>query len=357
MTAVRTTHRPARTDPAVRAIVRSWRRLTGAGRDRDRDRSTLVACSGGADSSALALALAAAGPGAGRLVLGHIVHDLRPADEARVDHEAVERLASRLELPCRVARIRACDLPGNTEANARAARYEALARLAAGAHCRYIATAHHRDDQLETMLMRLVRGAGVRGLAGMPRARPIAGGGADLIRPMLGVGRAQAEAICAAAGWAWCEDATNRDTTRLRTAIRLGPAQQLIDLAPGAAAGATRTSCLLADAAGLIEDQARLLRARARVVCAGGSCPVRMTWDRACLAGVRPIVIGELLRQAADELTGGVGADSRSFEQVWPVARTIAEQSASPGRCTWSGVEIRMHSGRVEMMRTDDRGA
>ena len=150
-----------RSDPAVAEVVARWRRLTGGAR-------TLVACSGGADSVALLLMLRAA---TDDLVAGHVVHDLRPRDEALADRDAVRGLADACGVPFVSEEVR---VPaGNAEGMARTARYEALARMAQEHGCASVASAHHAGDQLEGVVMALVRGAGVRGLGGAQEIREI----------------------------------------------------------------------------------------------------------------------------------------------------------------------------------------
>ncbi len=219
--------------PATLAIVRSWRELAGGGAP------TLVACSGGADSVALALALwSSKAP----VTLGHVVHDLRPAEEARADRDLTRALADRLKCPFLESSIEVAGV-GNDEGVARARRYRALASMAQEAGIGFVASAHHANDQLESMLMAIARGAGPEGLAGVARTRPI-GDGVTLIRPMLMATRADAEAICNAVGAEWAHDLTNDDTARLRCAVREGPARALMEIRSGAPAGAVRAGTL-----------------------------------------------------------------------------------------------------------------
>lgn len=219
-------------------VIRCWRALSGGARVRDHERRTLVACSAGADSSALALCLASA---TANLVIAHVLHDLRPADEARADLETARALAASLALPFAGASVGCRSKPGNPEAVARRERYAALVALAREHACPFIATAHHADDQLETLLMRLVRGAGPRGLSGIAPTRRLASG-VTLLRPMLDITRAEAEAICRDAGVEWAVDATNADRSRLRAALRHNVIPALRAIAPGIASTAGRVA-------------------------------------------------------------------------------------------------------------------
>ncbi|MEO1008503.1 MAG: tRNA lysidine(34) synthetase TilS [Planctomycetota bacterium] len=276
---------------ASRAIVRSWRELTGGSSVDDADRPTLLAVSGGADSSALALAL---GRTRGVRSIGHVVHDMRPRQDAEADRRLVEALGRVLDLPVRVAYADA----GNSEAAARTARYGALARLARNAECRYVAVAHQADDVLETMLANLIRGAGPRGLRG-PAPRRAIGDGVTLVRPMLGVGRAEAEAICRHACWTWAYDATNDDPTRLRAALRAEVTPVLERLRPGASRRAARAARAIREAARVVRDAVN--EAWPRVAM---RTPSGLELAQPPMVDLPPAVREGLLRRAIDEVAG-----------------------------------------------------
>lgn len=312
-----------RDQPAAvqRGIVRSWRRLTGGPGVRDADRPTLLAVSGGADSTALALALAGT-PGV--LAIGHVVHDLRPPERAEADRRLVEDLGRALGLAVLVERVSVRARPrearrecGNAEASARALRYAALSRLAAGAGCRYVAVAHQAEDVLETMLANLLRGAGPRGLRGpAPRRRLCTGGqegdggGVWLVRPMLGVTRAQAEALCAARGRRWAEDATNLDTgatdAPLRAALRARVLPALESVRPGAAKRAARAGEAVAQAVRVVEGAAGARWPAFAAEVAGG-----LRLEVGVLEGCPPAVGEALLRRVVAHF-GGAGHDRLS---------------------------------------------
>ncbi|VAX42586.1 tRNA(Ile)-lysidine synthetase, partial [hydrothermal vent metagenome] len=180
-----------RRDRMTRGVVARWRALTGGQPADDHDRRTLVACSGGADSVALVLMLAAGGGVGSEIVVGHVLHDLRSADETAADRDLVAGLAARLGLRFVEAPVTVRDQPGNAEGNAREARYHQLERLAWETGCPFVATAHHANDQVETMLMAMLRGAGVGGMAGMEPRRGLGERGIALVRPMLEIGGAE----------------------------------------------------------------------------------------------------------------------------------------------------------------------
>ena len=177
----------------------------------------LVAVSGGRDSTALAALLAAWGglP----LVLAHVDHGWRGPEAAALDRAGVEALATRLGAALVTAGPPPPDTP-RTEAAARRFRYRALGALARAQGCATIATGHHAGDQAETVLMRLLRGSGTLGLAGIPAARPLAPGGLTVIRPLLGIEPAELETWLRRRAIPWHEDETNTDLRRDRAAIR-----------------------------------------------------------------------------------------------------------------------------------------
>jgi tRNA(Ile)-lysidine synthase len=175
----------------------------------------LVAVSGGADSVALLHVLHELRSPLG-LALGcvHVDHGLRP--EAEADAEFVRRCCAELDVPFHLERVavrRAAPWEG-LEAEARRVRYAALESRARAVGATRIATAHTADDQAETVLMRLLQGAGPRGLGGIAPSR------GPLIRPLLDTPRAEVMAHLRSRGLRWVEDATNRDVRFLRNRIR-----------------------------------------------------------------------------------------------------------------------------------------
>jgi tRNA(Ile)-lysidine synthase len=186
----------------------------------------VAAVSGGADSVAMALMLddARRAGRAPRLILAHLNHRIRGANADR-DAEFVRELAARLGLP---AVVETCDVPAEAarrrlslEHAARECRYEFLQRAAREAGARWVAVGHNADDRLETVLFNLMRGAGIHGLAGMPRTRPVSPHSeARIIRPLLDVPHHDLVEFLSARGQPFRTDATNLDTAYTRNRIR-----------------------------------------------------------------------------------------------------------------------------------------
>src|ERR1700676_1002261 len=179
----------------------------------------VLAVSGGPDSLALMwLAVRwrsalARGP---RLVGVTVDHGLRA--ESAAEARAVKRLARSLELPHRTMRWTGAKPKTGVPAAARAARYGLLARAARESGATHILTAHTRDDQAETLLMRLLRGSGIAGLAAMVPVTEREG--VLLARPFLNVSKSQLIATLRKAKVAFADDPTNRDTNFTRPRIR-----------------------------------------------------------------------------------------------------------------------------------------
>ncbi len=209
----------------------------------------IVACSGGADSLALLLALDALCGQAGRaypavsLHVAHLDHGLRGAESA-ADAAFVAAEAARLGLDATIVTLTKADRAdwrGSLEAAARGARYAFLRQVARQRGAAAIATGHTADDQAETVLLHLLRGSGLDGLAGM---RPSNGA---IIRPLLDCWRSATEEFCRDMGRTPRDDSSNRDPRYLRNRVR----HELIPLAeqlqPRCKAALVRNAALIAD--------------------------------------------------------------------------------------------------------------
>jgi tRNA(Ile)-lysidine synthase len=228
-----------------------------------------VAVSGGPDSLALLLLAAAAYPG--HVHAATVDHGLREesAEEARF----VERICANLGVPHRILPPGWGAAPsGNVPAQARRARYNALTDWAACQGVWWVATAHHIDDQAETFLMRLARGAGIAGLAGVravnswPGARPD-----QVVRPLLGWRKNELIRIVDAAGLTPVDDPTNDDDRLDRTHAR-----RLLEATPWLEPGriaATAANLLDAEEA-LAWTAGRVVEARLRRAKDGGSITI-----------------------------------------------------------------------------------
>jgi tRNA(Ile)-lysidine synthase len=167
------------------------------------------------------------------------------------------------------------------EAAARRARHEALGRMCREQGARLLLFAHHRDDQVETVLLRLFRGTGVAGMAGMPARRPLDDrGDVQLVRPWLGVTRAEIDDYCARQGLRWIDDPSNADTRFARAARAIACTTGVSGLYENVAQAATH----FAQAAGMLDALAA--QSLASLVCAGRDADTISELD---LAGLRAL--------------------------------------------------------------------
>ncbi len=203
-----------RPDPVPTLLSVAVREAVARGRLLESGDHVLVGVSGGPDSVALLHALVLVRPEFSlRLTVCHVHHGLRP--EADGDAAFVEVLAARLGCAVRLVRVDVARGGGRSpEEAARIARHAALARAARGTGARRIALGHTADDQAETVFMRVLQGAGPRGLAGIPARR------GRIVRPLLAVDRAAVRDHLAAHGLESVEDATNHDTRFFRNRVR-----------------------------------------------------------------------------------------------------------------------------------------
>ncbi|MGQ0661318.1 tRNA lysidine(34) synthetase TilS [Sphingosinicella sp.] len=194
-----------------------------------------VAVSGGPDSLALLLLAHAAFPG--RIAAATVDHGLRP--ESGGEAAGVGEICHHLGVPHTVLHGEPAKLAGGLQAAARALRYRLLGDWAAHESCSQVATAHHADDQAETILMRMGRGAGLPGLAGIRPCRPLTDGSEILlIRPLLDWRRQELAAIVAASGLEPVDDPSNRSPRFDRSRIRAWLAAAEAPPAPRLAAAA-----------------------------------------------------------------------------------------------------------------------
>lgn len=291
--------------------------------------SVAIAVSGGADSMA-ALVLLAGLAERGRVRVAavlHVDHGLR--DDSALDADVVRQVARGLALSDDARRLSLAPGAG-TPARARAARYQALADMASAHRASTVITAHHADDQLETVLLALVRGTGLGGLGGMPERRPMAAG-IDLVRPFLRVPRAALRDAARALGVPWREDPGNErwDVPRGRIRHSVGP--QLEAIAPGTAERVART-------AELARLGQQLLDARvAALLHTDGSCPRSALREQP--VALAASVVHRLVGHRLDDT------------EVWRAATAVIDASTEPRRFILSdGAQLVLdaHALRVE---------
>lgn len=215
-----------------------------------------VGYSGGLDSSVLLYLLADLrrasefSPGF-TLAAVHVHHGLSPRADAWAQHCA--EVCRALEVPLAIQRVQVQPAGEGLEAAARAARY----RVFCGLDSDFVVLAHHRDDQAETVLLQLLRGASLHGLAAMPEVRRLAGT-RGLLRPLLAATRAEILAWAVARGVAWIEDESNADLGLARNALRHAVLPGLNPRFPNAPRVLAQAASQFAEAASLLDALADL---------------------------------------------------------------------------------------------------
>jgi tRNA(Ile)-lysidine synthase len=327
---------PSRRRPAAPAEPLDPARLFGA---LSRRRGLVLAVSGGPDSTAL-MVLAARWRAAPPLLVVSVDHGLRA--EAAAEARTVAKNAAALGLRCRIVRAPPRQTGGNLQDWARRTRYRLLADAAAEAGCDAIVTAHHRDDQAETFLLRLARGSGVYGLSAM--APESMSGEVMLARPLLGVPREALLRVAEESGLPTAEDPGNSDLrfdrVRMREAL---PFLEAIGLGPERLAQtATRLGC----AAAALDHYATLLlregfSADGFGVVSGEIAPLAAAPQEVALRA-----LARMLRTV-----GGMEYTPRLDALEALLAAVLAADGHARMRRTLSGVVVTAEAGRLVARR------
>ncbi len=292
-----------------------------------------IAFSGGLDSTVLLHVLADL---RGEFTFGlraiHFDHGLQAQSQAWVQHCRTVCAGLGIELCCRAIEARAAR-GESPEAAARGARYAALAELIDAEDL--LLTAHHQDDQAETLLLALLRGSGVHGLAGMPRAAAFAKG--YLVRPLLDVTRSELRDYAERFGLAWIEDPSNDRLDHDRNRLR----HEIIPLLRQRWPAATRT---IARAAGHCAEAAQIVdQAAAQHVAqlsGNGGWSVSIAGLRRLTPELRHAVLRYWLRAC------GLPVPSQACLSRVPAEVVDARGDAVP-LVVWAGGEVRRYRGRL----------
>jgi tRNA(Ile)-lysidine synthase len=287
-----------------------------------------VALSGGLDSVALLTALA----GQARVRAIHVNHGLHPNAKRWSAH--CRALCARLKVPLAVVTTQVSRRRGESlEAEARKARYAVFAeRLRAG---EALLTAHHEDDQLETVLIQLLRGAGVAGLAGMPECTPFASGW--LARPLLSRTRVELEAWLRSREIEWIEDDTNADERLDRNYLRRRVLPLVRARWPSAAATVARSARHAAEAKGLLDALAR-----ADVESAADGTALSVTRLRSLDAPRRRNALRFWIARSGHRLP-----DAVRLEEI--IGALLEARADANPEVRWNGTVVRRHGGRLSI--------
>ena len=312
--------------------------------------AVLVGVSGGPDSTCLLLLLAALRSSLKiSLHVAYFDHGLRGPRAASREERYVRALAETLEVPFQrgIGDVRgyAREARRSIEEAARELRYRFLAETAHEAGCDVVAVGHTRDDQAETVMLHLVRGSGLRGLAGMaPASSWPVGGGSELprlVRPLLCLSRADTERCCHDAGLVPQQDPSNRSRSHLRNRIRGELLPLMRRYNPKVDDALVRLAGAAADDVGLLEALAAeaLVSEQSR---SGGSSVASVGLVRRRLGALPPALQRHAVRLAVRRLVGDLrGLSDRHVRAVL---------RASEGR---TGAQLDLPRGlRVEVKRS-----
>ena len=276
----------------------------------------LAAVSGGADSVALVHLLRRCESVPCELAVAHLDHGQRGAD-GTADAEVVRGLAAELEVPFFTDRLPAA--APRAEEELRGERLRFLAGAVRRWNAAAVAVGHQRDDQTETLLLNLLRGAGRHGLGGLPAVSRLEVATARLIRPLIALPRVELRAWLTARELPWREDASNNDPRYLRNRVRRELLPLLEDLRPGAAATIARAAGLLRDDEDLLLDLAAA--DEAGLTIADGVAHL----DAVALCALPRPLARRLLRRAAARVAGSIARDPLAGGADLP-----------PGRAPWA---------------------
>lgn len=221
------------------------------------DNKIIICCSGGSDSMAM---LFCAQKMFSEILVVHALHDMREDEEATKDADFVRDYCAKNNLDFEQVAVNLRDLDNNpgTEKEYRDMRYEMISRCAKMFHYPYAATGHHADDQIETMIMKMCRGAGLRGLAGISPSVVIED--TTFVRPLLDLSKESIYDICKQNNIPYIEDQTNSDESYTRNFIRANVIPQLKQIFPSCAENANKLSANLLHAQKLVDKHLRLLQ-------------------------------------------------------------------------------------------------
>jgi tRNA(Ile)-lysidine synthase len=300
------------------------------------DAGLVVAVSGGPDSVALACAANATRPAGVPLVLAHLNHQLRGAD-SDADEQFVIDLHAHLaagaaEVRLAVGRLDVAALAqqegANLEGVARRERYRWLAGVARGEGLRWIATGHTANDQAETVLHRILRGAGLQGLRGIAARRPLEAD-ISLVRPLLTTTRAEVLAYLTDRSQAYRVDATNQDPGRTRNRLRHDLLPRLArEYNPAIVSVLGRLAAHAEETFAFLEAEAQELLKAAELPRAGGL----VILDRDRLAAAPPHRVREVFRQLWTREGWPMGEmDHAAWSRLAVLARTGSGALDLPG--------------------------
>ena len=310
--------------------------------------NVLVAVSGGADSVALLRALDTikkerCPDSESLLVVAHFNHQLRGV-ESDEDAEFVKRLAFQLQLKFHEQSADTSDSTKSENA-LRDQRYEFLVSVARETNCRYIVTAHHRDDQVETVLFRMFRSTGVGGLGGIPAVR-VVDESLTIMRPMLNVSKAEIESALATWNQPWRRDTTNAQSQYTRNFIRNEVLPKIRERFDSVDESVARLSKQAAQQQEFLRDRAIDLMGAVSMDGTG------VTIDCEKLDGQSPVLLRELFAELFRRQSWPVS--QLGFRELDRLAKLVSKAADEPRFQLPGLVDCEKRSGEIHLFKSSN---
>lgn len=318
----------------------------------DKKEKLLVACSGGADSMALLFCAIKAGY---EVVVVHALHDMRPIEEAGKDRDLVKKFCDDnfleyFELDICLQKLPLYQDKTPSEGTYRTHRHKKIWRLACELNISYVLTGHHADDQLETMIMKLCRGSGLRGLSGIAEKvnyKAISKSGKmSYIRPLLRISKEEIYKICKLNNIPFNEDKTNEETYIVRNKIRHEVIPVLKSVFPNCAALSSNSAFSIASAQEVIEDELYRIKRFQEENAEMVRIPIEF------LQSSKDVVIYEWLRSSFDHLITSKNNSSQfdaiNYTLVKKVISSIRNRQKN--KFSWpQGIVVRVNKQNVSL--------
>ncbi|MCL2645540.1 MAG: tRNA lysidine(34) synthetase TilS [Phycisphaerales bacterium] len=332
--------------PAPRGLVQQLDQELHKSGLLPREATLLLAVSGGADSVAMLRLMHRINQSdywQWKLIVGHVDHGIR-GRASRADAKFVKELAARLGVPCVIRTLR---LGGRaSEQAARVARHRTLEAMASARRCYAVVMAHHADDQAETVLLRLFRGAGLEGLAGIATDTTV--NGMRILRPLLGLRRDELRDYLGQLRQGFREDASNASDRYTRNRLRKDVLPAIAELAPGAMQAIIRTASLVRQAQHLVESDLRHLLAEAVIL----RTPRRVHLDRERLRAADAFLCSMALRDAIVHVGGST--ESADFERLREAVRIVCSTAGDKEVELGRGVHLHVTCSAVSVWRRSE---
>lgn len=318
-----------------KAAIETWKRLVG-------DDEVLLMVSGGVDSMALMETARLAGI---HFSVMHVTHDMRPEAETDADSFIVSSYCDKYNIPF-VQRY--SNSQTKSETDYRNQRIQHIVSHRRRNHFKYVATGHHADDQIETVLMRILRGCGIEGLSGIKMVSQFPSKNVNLtyVRPFLNIPKAKLVELCRARGVAFHEDYTNQDNTILRNSIRNTVVPQLREINPMAHVAISRLACTAEEASEYVNRNVdRYIQDRCLV-----NSKDDLEFDRSSLIGEGDYFLHHFFKKLYTIKMGSVGLDKLNRNRMIEFIKVVKSDSSNNKTVELNGCKFYITKNTVKLV-------